>query len=272
MGEPRELWYVISSTLTTITTLIFQLGNVVRQGPNKLVFHSVNAVRGKDLVKVYLPSNTANVGVPDIYKSDRATKPEAYMALGPDLTIHTTLTARDKQAHRSSQQLVGQVLSGRFMRTFESTMIEQVDLFIERIRASANRSVPVNMTERAKYLTFNIATLLAFGYDLKLQTSEENKSMPTLLEKAVFWSNVFLQWPGIRKYKFLLSIFQSARQTKGRYIALVKKMIGSRMRQGEHGPQDLYSVFDKAMKANNSDIRHGELWAEANTFLPGGKL
>ncbi|XDG01693.1 hypothetical protein ABKA04_001308 [Annulohypoxylon sp. FPYF3050] len=225
-------------------------GNVVRQGPNKLVFHSVQAVQ-------------------DIYKNDRTTKPDAYMALGPDLTIHTTLTARDRQVHRSRQQLVGQVLSGRFMRIFESTMLEQVNLFIDQLRVSAKESVLVNMTERAQHLAFNVATLLAFGFDLELHTSEENQEMPALLDKAVFWSNVFLQWPGIRKFKFMLSIFQKARQTKGKYVALIKKMIVSRMRQGDNGPQDLYSIFAKALKTNTADIRQGELWAEANTFLPG---
>ncbi|KAI1092547.1 cytochrome P450 [Rostrohypoxylon terebratum] len=225
-------------------------GSVVRQGPNKLVFHSAKAAH-------------------DILANDKTTKPDAYMALGPDLTIHTTLTAKDKKDHRSRQQLVGQVLSGRFLRVFESTVVEQVNLFVDQLRVSSKESVAVNMTERAQHLAFNVATLLAFGYDLELHTSEENKEMPALLDKAVFWSNVFLQWPGIRKFKFMLSIFQKARQTKGKYVALIKKMIRSRMRQGDHGPEDLYAVFARAQKTNAANIKQGELWAEANTFLPG---
>ncbi|KAI1206912.1 cytochrome P450 [Annulohypoxylon truncatum] len=225
-------------------------GTVVRQGPNKLVFSTIKAIQ-------------------DIYKNDRTTKPEAYIALGPALTVAATLTARDRHVHRYKRQLVGQALSERFMRIFEPTMINQVDLFITYLLQSAKESIPVNITERSKYLSFNLAGLLGFGYDFGMQTSEENKFMPMMLEAGEYWSNIFFQWPNTRKFRLGLVFVQVLRQTRGKYLALVEKMITSRTKQEKDAQQDLYSILAGSLDTGAGGLRQSELWAEANLFLPG---
>ncbi|KAI1455226.1 cytochrome P450 [Annulohypoxylon moriforme] len=224
-------------------------GSVVRQGPNKLVFNTIEAVR-------------------DIYKNDRTTKSKAYIHLGPNLTIETTVTARNRHVHRSRRHFVGQVLSERFMRIFEPTMMSQVDLFIQHIHESAKESAPVNITQRSKYLGFNLAALLGFGYDLELQTSEDNRFMPKTLEAGEFWSGLFFHWPNARKLLAGLVFVQILRQKGGKYFSLMEKMITSRMRQGKDAKRDLYSIVGDALDSKTGGIRRSDLWAEANLFLP----
>ncbi|KAI1101092.1 cytochrome P450 [Jackrogersella minutella] len=224
-------------------------GAVVRQGPNKLIFNSIKALQ-------------------DIYKNDRTTKPKAYIALGPGLTIPTTLTAIDHQVHRSRRQLVGQVVSKRFMRIFEPTMIDQVDLFTRQILVSAQKSISVNITERARYLGLNLAGFLAFGYDLRLQTSEENRFMLSMLEAGAFWSAIFLHWPNSRRFRLGLVTVKIFRQLRGKYLSVVEKMITSRTKQDKDAQQDLYSILADALDFETGGLRQSELWAEANLFLP----
>ncbi|KAI1465636.1 cytochrome P450 [Daldinia caldariorum] len=223
-------------------------GAVVRQGPNKLVFNSIKALQ-------------------DIYRNDRTTKPKAYIALGPGLSIQTTITAIDRHVHRSRRQLVGQVVSERFMRMFEPTMIDQINLFIQQILPSALNSAPVNITERSKNLGLNIAGLLGFGYDLGLQTSEENRFMFDMLHAGSLWSSIFLQWPNARRFRLGLISLRVFRQLRGKYLSVVEKMIASRQRQDKDAQRDLYSVLADALDSENGGLRQSELWAEANLFL-----
>ncbi|KAI0188068.1 cytochrome P450 [Astrocystis sublimbata] len=89
-------------------------GPIVRQGPNKLVFSTVTAVR-------------------DIYRTDNTTKPKAYMALGPGLTTYNVFTATDNSLHRQRRQLIGQILTDTSIRTFEPIMTHQVDILVSNV-------------------------------------------------------------------------------------------------------------------------------------------
>ncbi|KAI1454900.1 cytochrome P450 [Annulohypoxylon moriforme] len=226
-------------------------GSVIRQGPNKLIFSSINALQ-------------------DIYKSDRTTKPRAYIALGPGLSTPTTITAIDRQVHRSRRQLVGQVVSERFMRMFEPTMVEQVDLFIQKIFLSAQKATrtPINITERARYLGLDLAGLLGFGYNLSLQDSDENRFILPMLDAGAYWSGIFLHWPNSRRFRIGLVAVKIFRQLRPKYLSLMEKMITSRAKQDKDARNDLYSIVADSLESKSGGIRQSELWAEANLFLP----
>ncbi|KAK8013125.1 cytochrome P450 [Apiospora marii] len=224
-------------------------GSVVRQGPNKLVFNSVRALK-------------------DIYRNDQMTKPRAYMAMGPGLTSYTVFTATDRHLHRARRQLIGQVLTDRSMRAFEPIMIEQVDIYLRRLLADARSSTPVNMTERSRQLGLNIAGLLGFGYDLGLQTEETNQFMLTMLEAGTLWSDVFLQWPGARMFRLGLVLVRVSRELRGRYLSLIEKMIRQRTAMAKDAKHDLYSyVADALDEKSGGGLRQSDLWAESNLFL-----
>ncbi|KAK8108933.1 hypothetical protein PG984_014734 [Apiospora sp. TS-2023a] len=224
-------------------------GSVIRQGPNKLVFNSIRALK-------------------DIYRSDQMTKPKAYMAMGPDLSSYTVFTATDRHLHRARRQLIGQVLTDRSMRAFEPTMIEQVDIYLQRLHADARSSTPVNMTERSRQLGLNIAGLLGFGYDLRLQTEETNQFMLTMLEAGTLWSSVFLQWPGARNFRLGLVLVRIFREFRGRYLSIIEEMIRQRTAMAKDAKHDLYSFVADALDDKSvGGLRQSDLWAESNLFL-----
>ncbi|KAI1389023.1 cytochrome P450 [Hypoxylon trugodes] len=227
-------------------------GTIVRQGPNKLVFNSVAALQ-------------------DIYRNDNTTKPKAYIALGPRLSIPTIFTAQDRQVHRARRQLIGRAISERSMRIFEPTMHDQIDLLIRHIFHSIKRpqSTTINMTERARLLGFDLAGLLAFGYDLNLQTQEKNSFVLPMLEAGFFWSSVFLHWPLTRKFSITLATLKVFRRLRSQYLSLVEHIISSRTKQDKNAQHDLYSIVADELDSSGPDgIRASELWAEATLFLP----
>ncbi|KAI1327283.1 cytochrome P450 [Xylariaceae sp. FL0255] len=227
-------------------------GSVVRQGPNKLVFSSVEALR-------------------DIYKKDLTTKPRSYIALGPRLNIPTVFTAQDRHIHRTRRQLIGQSLSKRSMRIFKPTMLTQVDQFLKHILNTTQLpdSSSINMTERARLLGFDLASLLAFGYDMHLQTSTKNGFVLPFLELAFYWSSIFIHWPLARRFGIGLLGIKDFRRLVGQYLPLVEHIIRTRTEQDKNAHHDFYSIVaDDLDKSGSGTIRSSELWAEATSFLP----
>ncbi|KAF2963726.1 hypothetical protein GQX73_g9841 [Xylaria multiplex] len=222
-ASPDFTYFFTELTLCADAELTF--GPVVRQGPNKLVFTSLAALR-------------------DIYKSDNTTKPNEYIALGPRLTIPTVFIAQDRQLHRVRRQLIGQAVSERSMRIFEPKMLEQVDIFLRRVLKSTQTkgAIPskINMTESARLLGFDLAALLAFGYNLSPDKARQ-------------------QFP-------FLTVF---RRLRSQYLSLVQNIITSRIKEDKDAHHDLYSIVaDHLDQSKPGGIRQSELWAEATSFLP----
>ncbi|RYP29952.1 hypothetical protein DL767_006485 [Monosporascus sp. MG133] len=103
------------------------------------------------------------------------------------------------------------------------------------------------MTEQTRRLGLDIAGLLAFGYDLRLQSDDENRFMLTVLDGGTFASSVFLHYPTARKARFGYLMM----------LPLLKL----------HARHDLYSFVADVLDAGSGGLRQSELWAEANLFL-----
>ncbi|KAH8646938.1 cytochrome P450 monooxygenase-like protein, partial [Tricladium varicosporioides] len=207
-------------------------GSVVRQGPNKLVFSSVTALRGKGK---------------DIYKNYRTTKPEAYMALGPGLTAYNVFTAVDRDLHRARRQLIGQVITDRSMRVFEPTMIKHVDIFERNLLRASQSSNPVNITKQTRKLGLDLAALLGFGYELNLQTNNENQFIEAVLDTGTWTSNIFLHFPLARRLRLGPVFMFSLLGIRPKYLALMDTMITSRMAEPKDAKHDLYSFVADAL-------------------------
>ncbi|KAI1328421.1 cytochrome P450 [Xylariaceae sp. FL0255] len=207
----------------------------------------------------------------EIFRTDKTTKPSAYIALGPGLTTYSIFTATDNLLHRQRRQLVGQILTETSLRAFEPVVIQQVDILLANILHSAENSAPFDVSEQAQRLGFDIAGHLAFGYDLQLQTEERNRFMLNMVTKGSLWSSVFLQYPSMRKFSIGLLAVKSFRQLLGAYLGLVQRMIDARISERIDAKHDLYSRVAHALSQEGTGgIRDSELWAEANLFLTAG--
>ncbi|KAI0396103.1 cytochrome P450 [Xylariaceae sp. FL0594] len=224
-----------------------EYGPVIRQGPNKLVFCSVSALR-------------------DIYNNPRITKPKAYIALGPGMPVPNVFTAADKHFHRTRRQLISQILTDRSLHKLEPVMTERVDIFLDRLSESARASCPVNMSQLTRRLTMDIAGLLGFGFDLNLQRSDENSFILTILDAMVPKSNLFYHFFTLRRCIRWLSVMFSGRMRE-KYMSLMEKIVSTRMAESKDARHDLYSVVADVLDAETGGLRQSELWAEANFFL-----
>lgn len=220
--------------------------------------------------KPIIPTVT-NLREKDIYKNDRTTKTKAYMALGPGLTTYNIFSAVDNTLHRSRRQLIGKVLTDRSMRVFEPVMVDQVNIFVRNLLYESQKSNPANMTNQTRKLGINIAGLLAFGYDLRLQTDEENQFMHTVLDGGTFASSVSLQFPLIRELRLAILLMLPLFGLRENYLGLMERMIKSRTALPKNAKHDLYSFVADALGSESSGLRESDLWSEANLFLTAGE-
>lgn len=205
----------------------------------------------------------------DIYRTDKTTKPKAYMAPGPGLKTYNVFTATENSLHHQRRQLVGQILTDTLIRGFETIITRQVDILVSNVLRATQSGAALDISEESRRLGFDIAGKLAFGFDLRLQTEETNRFMLTMITKGTFWSSVFLQYPGARRFRLGLVAVKAFRQLREPYFALMQDMIHSRMAEKPDAKHDLFSKLAPALKADGDSggLRDSELWAEANLFL-----
>lgn len=53
-------------------------------------------------------------------------------------------------------------------------MLQQVKVFLAKLLKASEKGEPVEMSDACKLLGYDISVELGYGYNLKLQTSEEN--------------------------------------------------------------------------------------------------
>lgn len=192
--------------------------------------------------------------------------------MSPQRSILDTL---DAAAHRRKRKVVSQPISERAMRSFEPTMSEQIDTFIEQLAASVAAAgaegaepKPVNMTERCLWLAGDVAGHLAFGYPLRLQTETTNRWLQRGLSSANMRMNTYMQWPALHGLEPVLKAV--AWKTRGRYIDIMTRMIRSRLALDKDAKQDLYSSAAGAADGKGAGMTQGEIWAEAFVFVVAG--
>ncbi|KAI1325102.1 cytochrome P450 [Xylariaceae sp. FL0255] len=228
-----------------------QYGRVIRQGPNKLVFNSPQALR-------------------DIYSSDRVEKSQIYKAgvLGPHFNLFNII---DKNAHAKKRKVVGAVLSLQSMRTFEPIMAEQIGIFIEYLKVCAIASKAVDISTRTKYLTMDVVGHLAFGYSLNLQTESRNRNLILGIQRSNHRLNIWMQSSLFVKIRLEIFPYFALLMKKGSHLKIVQTMIKARLAEEKHARNDLFSSVTNAANMNPEDsITLSEIWSEAGLFFPAG--
>jgi cytochrome P450 len=192
---------------------------------------------------------------------------------------YSLLNVIDKDRHRVKRKLVSRVISESSMRTFEPTMMEQIDVFLRKLleKSSSLSKSPsrLNMTEQLKYLSLDIVALLAFGYRLNTQTDPQFRPAKDGLALSLWYNNMILQFPLIHKLGLApaLQTIAGVRKTRDMYRNMVVKMINARLSEDRDAKHDLYAHVADAINAEGSEsIKTSEIWAEALFFLPAGSF
>ncbi|KAI0018793.1 cytochrome P450 [Xylariomycetidae sp. FL0641] len=226
-------------------------GRVVRQGPSKLVFNSVQALN-------------------DIYKNELVTKSHAYrLALRPP-GVSGLIDTMDRSLHRQKRKLAVRVLNERSLRDFEPTMLAQVDILIQQFFIACQGPEPaaVNVAEKFKYFTMDVMGHLALSYPLKLQTKVENRFM--IDSTGTFFFNLAFQLPALTSISRLLSRIRGEVVWGREYLEVIEKMARTRLREGQCVKQDLAYMSDSGRLSESDDLWLEEILTEAIFVLSAG--
>ncbi|KAI1173388.1 cytochrome P450 [Nemania sp. FL0916] len=225
-------------------------GPVIRHGPNKLLFNSATALH-------------------DIYDNDRIVKSHINTALMQTPGVYSLFTIIDKETHRAKRRIVGSSINERAMRTFEPTMLEQVDLFVNILFTSSQTSEPVNITEIVTRLACDLVALLSLGFNLKLQTDPTNRFMVTGMFRVNHLANTRMQWFRLHRLRVFSLLNYFSNDIQERYKRLLETMIKARLSEDKHVREDLFSIMTSAIN-RGEDVRMSDIWTEAISFFPAG--
>ncbi|KAI0914297.1 cytochrome P450 [Ustulina deusta] len=227
-----------------------KFGPVIRQGPNKLVFNSVDALK-------------------DIYRNERITKSCAYLASQRAPSAYGLFNSIDRMMHQRKRKLLGPVVNDRSMRAFEAVMMDQIDVFLEGLFSACQKpATPVNMTEKLEYLTMDIMGQFVFGYPLNLQTDVTYRFMTDTT--ANFFLNIALQLPFLSKARISnLRRLRTLLRGKG-YRHVLQKMIRNRLAEGQDAKHNLLFMTDTLRVSDDDETFIEEIRSEATFFLSAG--
>ncbi|PVH95309.1 cytochrome P450 [Periconia macrospinosa] len=246
-------YYALRKSLHIVTYEDHQkYGNVIRQGPNKLVFNTVSAMR-------------------DIYRDDKLFKARSYVATQDDPKIPSILSAIDKQLHRRKKKIVGNGLSEKHLRQFEPTMMSHIDIFINQLLEASKSGEVVDMTIKSKYLGLDISSQFGFGISLDMQTNSKNRFLDAGMRAAVYRTYVYMQYLSAKYLGVDLLLIRPLYAIRKQYREALHSLVSRRLEMGKHAKDDLFSfVIDEKDPETGAGMTEMELFVESEIYLIAG--
>lgn len=126
------------------------------------------------------------------------------------------------------------------------------------------------MATYVKRLSFDVVSLLAFGYPLNTQTDLRDRWITEGVTKGNFRINSYMQFSALRhttKIDWLLYVI--SRGARRQYGELVSRIVGTRLAQNKDARPDLFVLMtNKENLQGERPIPHLEIFQEAVFFLP----
>lgn len=155
------------------------------------------------------------------------------------------------------------------MRLFESTLQQQVDIFIEQLQSAEG---PTDITPRCRWVGLDTIGLLAFGYEFNTQRDPEHRFVLDGMFAGNFKSNCFFQFPLLHDLGLEKLLASISGRSRARFWAVLDKMTTSRLSMGKNARNDLVSfVAEGSQGADMDDAQLRELLlAEGLFFVSAG--
>ncbi|KAL9074807.1 MAG: hypothetical protein Q9157_004239 [Trypethelium eluteriae] len=216
----------------------------------------------------------------EIYNSKQVQKSKGYETMLPAPGTYNTHTCIDKALHKRKRKVISQAFSEQAMRAFEPTIIDCVDIFLEKLeqsedgsRCGGEWSHPTNISALCKYLTLDVLGHFGFGQSFEMQNSDRNHFIIDLIKAASRISGVFAQYPKLAKYRierFANPEISAARQRFGK---LTKELAETRLLNHQNTKVDLFTfIIDAEDPETQQGFTLNELWAESRLFTIAGQL
>lgn len=189
----------------------------------------------------------------EIYHNDRVTKSYVYTLLLRAKSNPHVFNCIDKTLHRAKRKVVSKAITDRAIRMFEPTMTAQIDIFIQNLLSSVSGAEPVNMSQRCKWLGFDIVGLLAFGFQLHVQTETQYRFILNGLVAGNYKSNSFMQFPLLKQMGLDTLLHGLSNSSRNRFLAVLDHMASTRLSQGRDARTDLVSFVAEGVEGNALD-------------------
>lgn len=174
----------------------------------------------------------------------------------------------DKTQHRRKRKIIGQALTDRSMRTFESIIESQINIFLRSLMRPEQENRAINMTERCQYLGLDIIGLLAFGYPLRTQSQDTFRFLPAAINSVGWRISLYMNFPFLAPFERLFVLLGIKQALK--FQGLIKNMVKARIAQEKDAHYDLYSVVADHIGKDQEGLYHDELWPEAFLLIAAG--
>ncbi|RDL30847.1 uncharacterized protein BP5553_10192 [Venustampulla echinocandica] len=233
-------------------------GPVFRQGPNKLVFNSPQALH-------------------DIYSSKEVLKSFAYETFVPGPGQYNIFTVIDSTAHRHKSKMLSKAFSDRTMKEFEPTMLYHIDLFVKNLMSCCDErgstwSIPINMTKRSGYLQYDVMGKFGFGSSFDMQTKSDNHFLMDAVEAICLRGGIYSQYPKLARLpidKFMA--FSKIAEMRTKYSNLVTRLVKARVAAPKNFQPDIFKFLVDATNAETGKgFTEAELWADSRFLLIAG--
>ena len=189
----------------------------------------------------------------DIYQSKDVQKAQGYRLLAPEPGVYSTLTVINKSIHKHKRKVLSQGLSDQSVRAFEPTLLKHIEIFVANLLRTPNNiegdsgwSSPIDMTDRCKFLAFDIMGEFGFGQSFKLQLQAENHFLIEAAKAVSFKASVYSLYPALARLKLEKLLNRRLISMREKYLRLMSDLVKRRLRVDVHAQHDLFSFIMNA--------------------------
>jgi cytochrome P450 len=176
----------------------------------------------------------------------------------------------NKEEHRRKRKLVGSLLTDRAVRGFETTLQNEINIFLRELLRSSQAGKTVNLTPRCVHLTMDIICHMGFGYPLKTQTERTNRVVPVALFKVLRMTSLFFSWPAVAVFgKYVRRV---VRKRAAVFHQTIEKMVQARLAMPKNARNDIWSMMEAGdEELVRKNLKKSELWSEALVLFVAGE-
>lgn len=133
---------------------------------------------------------------------------------------------------------------------FKPKMAAHIDIFIQNLLSSVSGVEPVNMSQRYKWLGFDIFGLLTFGVQLHVQMESQYRFILKGLVAGNYKSNVFMQFPLLKQMGLDTVLQRLSNSSWNGFLSVLDYMVSTRLSQGRDARTDLVSFVAEGAEGN----------------------
>ncbi len=197
----------------------------------------------------------------------------------PEPGAYNIFTAVEKSIHRRKRKVLGQGFSDQTLRAFEPTILRHIDIFVRKLMRSSNFgeeggggwSTPFNMTDCSRHLQYDVMGEFGFGQSFELQIKPDNHFLIDAVTATSRKAGVYVQYPALANLQLDKLLYRKGLQMREKYLALMSKLVKSRLSADKNSQNDLFSfVVDAKDPETGRGFTESELWAESRFLLIAG--